>query len=338
MNSQVRYNGTIYDVLKNFSFDKYQYSLIGTGDRNFIDIIFVEKVIENEKIRYIVSSNIVGDSKQYSKILINSLLDYIVNDIKDCINQEILLTKEDTRLYIEKCFDTLENEDIKVLVNNCDDILDDNMLDERLKRVIALYDSNMNKTFNKVEFNNIEEPEKTVDDIYSELEKTQNFGISIIRDYKALMEKNNGDYISEPVNHIFDKKEKELEKEDVVQEEYDDTNTFESDNQEDIEIALSNTNASKLTIDDIKFMLEKKSDTMTLQQRLYWENELNRLNSVPDKIEEQMNVGNPNKTYVLSNNKSLFKENAAYVSIYFLIALIGSFELLLTVIMFAKYL
>lgn len=333
MNSQVRYNGTIYDVLKNFRFDKYQYSLIGTGNENFIDIIFVEKIVENEKIRYIVPSNNAENPKQYNKIVINSLLDCVVDNVKDCINQDILLSKKDSLLYIEKCFEVLENEDIKVLLNNCEDILDNNMLEDRIKRIITTYNLHMDKVTNKFRFNNVDDSEKTVDDIYSELEKTQNFGISIIQDYKALMEKNNDEYISEPVNHVFEKKE------DVnVQENFEDETIQQNNKEEDIEIALSDTNASKLTIEDIKFMLEKKSETMTLQQRLYWENELKRLEPVQNKSGEQVNCVNANKTYILGNNKSLFKENAAYVSIYFLIALIGSFELLLTVVMLAKYL
>lgn len=345
MNSQVRYNGTIYDVLGNVSFDKYQYSIIGTGsDKKFFDIAFIEKVIENEKIRYIMPSSDNGQLDSL-KMMSQSLLDHIVNDIKDCINQDILLTRDETINYVNNCIEVLEQEDIRSLFAIRNDIYDNNQLDERMKRIMSLYDSNIDKKTKKVEpsFFTNDESNKTVKDIYDKLEDTQNFGVSIIHDYDSLIQTNNGEYISDPANHIYEEKE-EVNRQSVVSSENISVANEEDTLLENEELIIQandehnfNTNADKLTVSDIKFMLEKKNDTMTLQQRLYWENELKRKDEVSQPDVSQINMGNPNKTYTLSNGKSLLKENAAYVSIYFLIALIGSFELLLTVIMLAKF-
>lgn len=342
MNSQLRYNNDVYDILCNIVFGEYQYSIIGTGTNNKIfDIAFVEKIVENEKIRY-VSPNINSEQLDSNKVVSYALMDHVVNNIKDCINQDILLTRDDTTGYVNNCAEVLSQDDIVNLVVIHNDVYN-NDVEERIRRVNSIYDDSIDKYIQRISSSVLtdDEPEKTVDDIYDELEKTQNFGVSIIHDYEALLKENKDNYITEPTNHIYTEKSESSEnvsldekedKESIQVNDIQDSQNIDSNN------VSFNTNADKLTVSDIKFMLEKKSDSMTLQQKLYWENELKRAESSLKQASSANDMQNArNKTYTLSNGKSLLKDNAAYVTIYFLIALIGSFELLLTIIMIVKF-
>lgn len=344
MNSQLRYNNDVYDILCNIVLGKYQYSIIGTGsDNKIFDIAFVEKIVDNEKIRY-VSPNLNNDQLDSHKVVSCALLDHVVNNIKDCINQDILLTRDDTVRYVDNCAEVLSQEDIVNLVTMRSEVYNNDEVEERIRRVNSLYDYSIDKYIKNISHPVLtdDESEKTVEDIYDELEKTQNFGVSIIHDYEALLKENNGDYISEPANHIYTEKDEVTEN--IISDANENKESIEfNDNTQgsqdlDSNNVSFNTNADKLTVSDIKFMLEKKSDSMTLQQKLYWENELSRAESSLKQASSANDMQNShNKTYVLSNGKSLFKDNAAYVTIYFLIALIGSFELLLTIIMLVKF-
>ena len=344
MNSQVRYNNDVYDILCNIVFGKFQYAIIGTGsDNKIFDISFVEKVMDDGKIRY-VSPDVNREQLDYNKVVSYALLDHVVNNVKDCINQDILLTREDTVDYVNKCAEVLNQDDIVNLVNMQKGAYSTEEVEGCIKRVNSIFDYSIDKNIKKVSpsFLTDNESEKTVDDIYDELEKTQNFGVSIIHDYEALLKEKNDNYISEPVEHMYTEKS-EFSETKIIDENIEAQSTeFEEDLQNNNELDSNsvsfNTNADKLTVSDIKFMLEKKSDSMTLQQKLYWENELSRAESSLKQTSSANDMQNVrNKTYTLSNGKSLLKDNAAYVTIYFLIALIGSFELLLTIIMLVKF-
>ena len=92
---QLRYKDSIYDVLKDITLGNYNYLIIGKElDGKFIDIDFVEQKLDNGKIRYISPSSTFEfnkDTTDFKRVQSQSLMNYIVNEIKDRINQEKLI-------------------------------------------------------------------------------------------------------------------------------------------------------------------------------------------------------------------------------------------------------
>ena len=324
MNSQVRYNGSVYDILESLILGEHQYLIIGTGNADkFFDIAFIEKKIENEKVRYIspsinYQSNIANENLTYMQS--QALMDYVVNKITDEMNNGILSTKEET---IER----IKSEILKI--NNNVDIkgffeterVYNNHFKDDIDILVKLYDNNY-----KIDMS--DESKVSVEEIYDELEKTQNFGVSAIYDYE--LKKNGSEYISDPTNPIMDENKKETDNFELSSVEEDET--LEKEQLPVIEKTLPNFD-EPLTVSDIEYLLEKKGETMSLQQKIYWEGEKARIAEKETLPEDSIEKGKVKK---LSNGKSILGENAAYIAISLLLYLIGSFELLLSIIMLAK--
>lgn len=331
MNSQVRYNGDVYDILGDVKLGQYQYLIIGVGsDTKFFDIAFIEKRLENDKVRYIypnINYNF-SEGMDFVHIQGQRLMDYIINEIKDKINMGELATKEVTVQKINGVIEQLEtNQDIKGVFETPRMFSSEGEFEDSIKTLINYYTSKNKKAENASfeEESVLVSPETSVEKVYEDLEKTQNFGVSGIFG----LAKNNDDYVVDPTNHIFE--EKKNDDENIITDSLEDTKI---ETTPVIERTLPNLD-EHLSVEDIRFLLEKKGDKMTLQQKLYWENELaTRVPLNPETTQENMAKGNAR---VLSNGKSLL-DNAAYVSISVLLYLIGSFELLLTIIMLARFL
>lgn len=331
---QVRYKDSIYDILKDITLGNYNYLIIGKGsDSKFYDIDFVEQRIEDGKIKYIspVSNyrfNI--DSIDFSRIQGQSLMNYIVNEIKDNINQGLLTSSTDTINYIDEVAKVIDaNNDIKGFFKNNSFYDSEDKLDESIKTLIGYYQQDIKDYVanNKLPMGEVVVSDDTVEEIYSELENTQNFGVSAIYDYEN---KKNEKATIDYNNRIFADISTSSNEEEQI-------NSNESMIFSQTEITKdnidSNINVSFKENNDITTEQVDSNSNLSFQERLYLENE--KRMQEKQRIDFQTNLSAKTKTLTLNNNSL---NNSAYVTISFFLYLIGSFELLLAVIMLAKFL
>lgn len=329
MNGQVRYNGSVYDILGNVFLGGHQYLIIGDGSENkFIDIAFIEKRIEDEKVRYILPNiSYSWDNEKTDCNLVKGqrLMDYIVNNIKDKINQGELINRQITMEYISNTLNVLDtNSDIKNSFDNFNNYSTEEQFEASIKSLIEYYESSI-----KVEKDDFVEDKLNeilpgdVDDAYQdyqdELGKTQNFGVSLfsnINPYVSNQEVTNIDSENSKLEQIQNKEETNIKE----------------------EIPVRKVPEEPTSLEDIKLLLETKGAGMPLQQKLYWESEINKLSDRTSPATNDPAGINKGRTKILSNGKSLLNDRAAYISISVLLYIIGSFELLLAIILFAKYL
>lgn len=361
MNSQVRYNGEIYDILGNVMLGNHQFLIIGAGsEHKFFDIAFIEKRVEPDKVRYILPNvNYEWNSAgmDYALIQGQGLMDHIVNGVKDAINQDKLIDKVSTQKYIADVLEVLDtNADIKGFFEDRGMAYTEVQLEESIKTLIGYYEAGISKknietNTESIAISNV--PEEIVDrayaDFQADLENTQNFGSTFFYDRASKEAEDTKEYVVDPTNHIFEEKdnfqrrnEEVVTVNETVEDPVEETKTeevLETTTETPVQKTVGNSGESitltgELSTSDIEYILETKGSELPFQERLYLEN-LRKIRSVPS-ADAQTNV--VNKTKTLSNGKSLMGENAAYVSISFFLYLIGSFELLLSIILLAKYL
>lgn len=328
MNGQVRYNNSVYDILGNVFLGGHQYLIIGDGTENkFIDIAFIEKRIEEEKVRYVLPNINYYWNKEtmdFQFIKGQRLMDYVINKIKDEINGGTLGARDETLRYISDTINILNsNLDIKNSFEHFDSYENEEQFEASIKSLIGYYELGIKKeessiTVNSQEFIQDESVEQAYNDYQDELGKTQNFGVSLFNSINSYM---NSDYAND-IN---------LEK--TTQEKV----AIEEEQGAKKELPVREVSEEPTSLEDIKYLLETRGESMPLQQKLYWESKKNELLDKSTPSNDLIGV-NKGRAKTLSNGKSLLSDKAAYISISALLYIVGSFELLLSIILLAKYL
>lgn len=343
---QLRYKESIYDVLKDITLGNYNYLIIGKElDGKFIDIDFVEQKLDNGKIRYISPSSTFEfnkDTTDFKRVQSQSLMNYIVNEIKDRINQEKLISETDTLNYIDNISKTIESStDINGFFANDNKYENESQLEESTKTLIGYYFYEMKdySDLSKLPTGEVLVPEEDVKEIYDKLEDTQNFGVSLIHDAIA-KEENTEDYIVDPTNNsvsndmlsensIFKPMSTDFTEQDLTDVKL--QSDFYNDNSN--AVATTQTRSTQLT--------ETNSDAtnnrnLSFQERLYLENEKKmHEQNVSEDLQNSLNA--KTKTLTLKNNYGRMN-NAAYITISWLLYIIGSFELFIVIFLMAKFL
>lgn len=342
---QLRYKDSIYDVLKDITLGNYNYLIIGKElDGKFIDIDFVEQKLDNGKIRYISPSSTFEfnkDTTDFKRVQSQSLMNYIVNEIKDRINQEKLINETDTLNYIDNISKTIESStDINGFFANDNKYENESQLEESIKTLIGYYFNEIKdySDLNKLPTGEVLVPEEDVKEIYNKLEDTQNFGVSLIHDAIA-KEENSEDYIVDPTNNsvsndmlsensIFKPMSTDFTEQDLTDIKL--QSDFSNDNSN--AVATTQTQSTQLT--------ETNSDAinnrnLSFQERLYLENEKKmHEQNVSEDLQNSLNA--KTKTLTLKNNYGKMN-NAAYITISWLLYIIGSFELFIVIFLMAKF-
>ncbi len=342
---QLRYKDSIYDVLKDITLGNYNYLIIGKElDGKFIDIDFVEQKLDNGKIRYISPSSTFvfnKDTTDFKRVQSQSLMNYIVNEIKDRINQEKLINETDTLNYIDNISKTIESStDINGFFANDNKYENESQLEESIKTLIGYYFNEIKdySDLNKLPTGEVLVPEEDVKEIYNKLEDTQNFGVSLIHDAIA-KEENSEDYIVDPTNNsvsndmlsensIFKPMSTDFTEQDLTDVKL--QSDFSNDNSNSV--ATTQTQSTQLT--------ETNSDAtnnrnLSFQERLYLENEKKmHEQNVSEDLQNSLNA--KTKTLTLKNNYGKMN-NAAYITISWLLYIIGSFELFIAIFLMAKF-
>lgn len=342
---QLRYKDSIYDVLKDITLGNYNYLIIGKElDGKFIDIDFVEQKLDNGKIRYISPSSTFvfnKDTTDFKRVQSQSLMNYIVNEIKDRINQEKLINETDTLNYIDNISKTIESStDINGFFANDNKYENESQLEESIKTLIRYYFNEVKdySDSNKLPTGEVLVPEEDVKEIYNKLEDTQNFGVSLIHDAIA-KEENSEDYIVDPTNNsvsngmlsensIFKPMSTDFTEQDLTDVKL--QSDFSNDNSN--AVATTQTQSTQLT--------ETNSDAtnnrnLSFQERLYLENEKKmHEQNVSEDLQNSLNA--KTKTLTLKNNYGKMN-NAAYITISWLLYIIGSFELFIAIFLMAKF-
>lgn len=342
---QLRYKDSIYDVLKDITLGNYNYLIIGKElDEKFIDIDFVEQKLDNGKIRYISPSSTFvfnKDTTDFKRVQSQSLMNYIVNEIKDRINQEKLINEKDTLNYIDNISKTIESStDINGFFANDNKYENESQLEESIKTLIGYYFNEIKdySDLNKLPTGEVLVPEEDVKEIYNKLEDTQNFGVSLIHDAIA-KEENSEDYIVDPTNNsvsndmlsensIFKPMSTDFTEQDLTDVKL--QSDFSNDNSNSV--ATTQTQSTQL--------IETNSDAtnnrnLSFQERLYLENEKKmHEQNVSEDLQNSLNA--KTKTLTLKNNYGKMN-NAAYITISWLLYIIGSFELFIAIFLMAKF-
>lgn len=342
---QLRYKDSIYDVLKDITLGNYNYLIIGKElDGKFIDIDFVEQKLDNGKIRYISPSSTFvfnKDTTDFKRVQSQSLMNYIVNEIKDRINQEKLINEKDTLNYIDNISKTIESStDINGFFANDNKYENESQLEESIKTLIGYYFNEIKdySDLNKLPTGEVLVPEEDVKEIYNKLEDTQNFGVSLIHDAIA-KEENSEDYIVDPTNNsvsndmlsensIFKPMSTDFTEQDLTDVKL--QSDFSNDNSNSV--ATTQTQSTQL--------IETNSDAtnnrnLSFQERLYLENEKKmHEQNVSEDLQNSLNA--KTKTLTLKNNYGKMN-NAAYITISWLLYIIGSFELFIAIFLMAKF-
>lgn len=342
---QLRYKDSIYDVLKDITLGNYNYLIIGKElDGKFIDIDFVEQKLDNGKIRYISPSSTFvfnKDTTDFKRVQSQFLMNYIVNEIKDRINQEKLINETDTLNYIDNISKTIESStDINGFFANDNKYENESQLEESIKTLIGYYFNEIKdySDLNKLPTGEVLVPEEDVKEIYDKLEDTQNFGVSLIHDAIA-KEENSEDYIVDPTNNsvsndmlsensIFKPMSTDFTEQDLTDVKL--QSDFSNDNSNSV--ATTQTQSAQLT--------ETNSDAtnnrnLSFQERLYLENEKKmHEQNVSEDLQNSLNA--KTKTLTLKNNYGKMN-NAAYITISWLLYIIGSFELFIVIFLMAKF-
>ena len=342
---QLRYKDSIYDVLKDITLGNYNYLIIGKElDGKFIDIDFVEQKLDNGKIRYISPSSTFEfnkDTTDFKRVQSQFLMNYIVNEIKDRINQEKLINETDTLNYIDNISKTIESStDINGFFANDNKYENESQLEESIKTLIGYYFNEIKdySDLNKLPTGEVLVPEEDVKEIYDKLEDTQNFGVSLIHDAIA-KEENSEDYIVDPTNNsvsndmlsensIFKPMSTDFTEQDLTDVKL--QSDFSNDNSN--AVATTQTQSTQLT--------ETNSDAtnnrnLSFQERLYLENEKKmHEQNVSEDLQNSLNA--KTKTLTLKNNYGKMN-NAAYITISWLLYIIGSFELFIVIFLMAKF-
>ena len=342
---QLRYKDSIYDVLKDITLGNYNYLIIGKElDGKFIDIDFVEQKLDNGKIRYISPSSTFEfnkDTTDFKRVQSQFLMNYIVNEIKDRINQEKLINETDTLNYIDNISKTIESStDINGFFANDNKYENESQLEESIKTLIGYYFNEIKdySDLNKLPTGEVLVPEEDVKEIYNKLEDTQNFGVSLIHDAIA-KEENSEDYIVDPTNNsvsndmlsensIFKPMSTDFTEQDLTDVKL--QSDFSNDNSN--AVATTQTQSTQLT--------ETNSDAtnnrnLSFQERLYLENEKKmHEQNVSEDLQNSLNA--KTKTLTLKNNYGKMN-NAAYITISWLLYIIGSFELFIVIFLMAKF-
>lgn len=342
---QLRYKDSIYDVLKDITLGNYNYLIIGKElDGKFIDIDFVEQKLDNGKIRYISPSSTFEfnkDTTDFKRVQSQFLMNYIVNEIKDRINQEKLINETDTLNYIDNISKTIESStDINGFFANDNKYENESQLEESIKTLIGYYFNEIKdySDLNKLPTGEVLVPEEDVKEIYNKLEDTQNFGVSLIHDAIA-KEENSEDYIVDPTNNsvsndmlsensIFKPMSTDFTEQDLTDIKL--QSDFSNDNSN--AVATTQTQSTQLT--------ETNSDAinnrnLSFQERLYLENEKKmHEQNVSEDLQNSLNA--KTKTLTLKNNYGKMN-NAAYITISWLLYIIGSFELFIVIFLMTKF-
>lgn len=342
---QLRYKDSIYDVLKDMTLGNYNYLIIGKElDGKFIDIDFVEQKLDNGKIRYISPSSTFEfnkDTTDFKRVQSQSLMNYIVNEIKDRINQEKLINETDTLNYIDNISKTIESStDINGFFANDNKYENESQLEESIKTLIGYYFNEIKdySDLNKLPTGEVLVPEEDVKEIYNKLEDTQNFGVSLIHDAIA-KEENSEDYIVDPTNNsvsndmlsensIFKPMSTDFTEQDLT------------DVKLQSDFSNDNSNAVATTQPQSTQLTETNSDAtnnrnLSFQERLYLENEKKmHEQNVSEDLQNSLNA--KTKTLTLKNNYGKMN-NAAYITISWLLYIIGSFELFIVIFLMAKF-
>lgn len=337
---QVRYKDSIYDILKDITLGERHYLIIGKGsDSKFFDIDFVEQKIDNGKVKYVSPSSSYqfnSELTDFGRIQSQALMSYIVNEIKDNINQERLRDSDDTIRYIDEIAKiTDSNNDIKGFFVNNNSYNSEEELENSIKTLIGYYEKEIkgyDDDNKRLPAGEVLVSDETVKEIYGELENTGNFGVSLISDMSRVNGSKEDDYIVDPTNSIF------IDNSSDIQEQ----STFEPTTEKNNEKTVSNGIASteipveeQLVIDNEQPIMRTNIANMSFQERLYLENEKKLHEKEQRDLQTEIDV--KTKTLTLNSN-SMRRHNAAYVSISLLLYLIGSFELLLSIILLVKYL
>lgn len=341
---QLRYKDSIYDVLKDITLGNYNYLIIGKElDGKFIDIDFVEQKLDNGKIRYISPSSTFSfdkDTTDFKRVQSQSLMNYIVNEIKDRINQEKLINETDTLNYIDNISKTIESStDINGFFANDNKYENESQLEESIKTLIGYYFNEIKdySDLNKLPTGEVLVPEEDVKEIYNKLEDTQNFGVSLIHDAIA-KEDTADDYMIDPTNDYVNSNP------DVSE-----NGSVSLNSQEQNQISTNFNDSFPQSNYDNLMSLENKSDVnsntlseenvgnreLSFQERLYLENE-KMLHSQNTTQDLQSNLSTKPKTLTLSKNYGKMN-NAAYITISWLLYIIGSFELFIVILLMAKF-
>lgn len=342
---QLRYKDSIYDVLKDITLGNYNYLIIGKElDGKFIDIDFVEQKLDNGKIRYISPSSTFvfnKDTTDFKRVQSQSLMNYIVNEIKDRINQEKLINETDTLNYIDNISKTIESStDINGFFANDNKYENESQLEESIKTLIGYYFNEIKdySDLNKLPTGEVLVPEEDVKEIYNKLEDTQNFGVSLIHDAIA-KEENSEDYIVDPTNNsvsndmlsensIFKPMSTDFTEQDLT------------DIKLQSDLSNDNSNSVATTQTQSTQLIETNSDAtnnrnLSFQERLYLENEKKmHEQNVSEDLQNSLNA--KTKTLTLKNNYGKMN-NAAYITISWLLYIIGSFELFIAIFLMAKF-
>ena len=341
---QLRYKDSIYDVLKDITLGNYNYLIIGKElDGKFIDIDFVEQKLDNGKIRYISPSSTFSfnkDTTDFKRVQSQSLMNYIVNEIKDRINQEKLINETDTLNYIDNISKTIESStDINGFFANDNKYENESQLEESIKTLIGYYFNEIKdySDLNKLPTGEVLVPEEDVKEIYNKLEDTQNFGVSLIHDAIA-KEDTADDYMIDPTNDYVNSNPAVSE-----------NGSVSLNSQEQNQISTNFNDSFPQSNYDNLMSLENKSDVnsntlseenvgnreLSFQERLYLENE-KMLHSQNTTQDLQSNLSTKPKTLTLSKNYGKMN-NAAYITISWLLYIIGSFELFIVILLMAKF-
>ena len=342
---QLRYKDSIYDVLKDITLGNYNYLIIGKElDGKFIDIDFVEQKLDNGKIRYISPSSTVEfnkDTTDFKRVQSQSLMNYIVNEIKDRINQEKLINETDTLNYIDNISKTIESStDINGFFANDNKYENESQLEESIKTLIGYYFNEIKdySDLNKLPTGEVLVPEEDVKEIYNKLEDTQNFGVSLIHDAIA-KEENSEDYIVDPTNNsvsndmlsensIFKPMSTDFTEQDLTDVKL--QSDFSNDNSNSV--ATTQTQSTQLTKTNSD---ATNNRNLSFQERLYLENEKKmHEQNVSEDLQNSLNA--KTKTLTLKNNYGKMN-NAAYITISWLLYIIGSFELFIVIFLMAKF-
>lgn len=315
---QLRYKDSVYDVLKDIKLGNYNYLIIGKEFGNkYIDIDYVEQKSEEGKIRYISpNSNVLfKDVVDFKRSQSQSLMNYIVDDIKDNINQGVLLNKSDTLNYVDIVAQTLQNSDnINGFFIGDHNYADESQYEESIRTLMNYY---------TYEFKNISSGDRLpsgevlvsdedVEDVYNKLEDTQNFGVSLID--AITREQNPDEYMIDPTDNTFKE-----------------TNSIFESTSDSEDMSLENSDEPSIKNDGENI----DNATLSFQERLYLENE-RRMNSNESMPDLQDNLSNKTKKLTLYNNHSR-GNNAAYITISLLLYVVGSFELFVAIVLLAKF-
>lgn len=323
---QLRYKDSIYDVLKDIKLGNYNYLIIGKELNNkFIDIDFVEQRFEEGKIRYIsANSNVIfnKETTNFKRIQGQSLMNYIINEIKDNINSGTLVDVNATIDYIERIYNTIiSSNDINTFFMNENNYDTELQLEESIKTLIGYYVNEIKNygDVNKLPTGEVLVSEEEIKDIYDKLEDTQNFGVSLIHD-AITNEKNPDDYIVDPTNSTFENSSNTSGISNYEEEKEKRNNIF-------VDMPADNVVSNNdLALDN---------HNLTFQERLYLENE-ERINNRNQSQDLQDNLEVKTKTLTLHNSYGR-QNSAAYITISWLLYIIGSFELFIAIVLMAKF-